>query len=823
MPFRLRTLFLGIATAYVAIFVTFFAISLWLQYGARTTADLTRRSDRVLVQTQQLAVDLERAGIIDRLGPLPAIVGSNKGDIARQIHELRQLVAGDRGERARLDALARAVAAGRIQPGTWPSQETESSAARAVTLLSDFSADEERLRHLRARHQEAIVSGIGDTIVFGTWFGTILIIVSLAFGQTILTRLARLSYNSKRLASGLAIAPPLRGRDEIAELDRDFHAMAELIASREELSFRFAILAEATRDIMIFARRRDQCIIEANRAASAAFGYTREELLTLRIADLRAPETLESLRGMLADIGQKPLLFETCYRRRDGTTFAAESSVQIIPLAGEDVMVGIIRDISERKHTEAAIARAQALELGREALENEIAERKAGEDKLAYAAFHDALTGLPNRALFIDRLRQTIARQQRYPDQDAAVIFLDLDRFKIVNDSLGHGAGDLLLAAVAQRLETCLRKGDTLARFGGDEFTFLFERVADPSIACEIAQRILDQFALPFSIMDREVFAQASLGIALGRNGAYTAENLVRDADIAMYDAKKRGRARYSLFTPNLLARAIVALEIETDLRRALERGEFRLFYQPIVALCDRRIVGFEALVRWQHPVRGLLAPDAFIGAAEETGLIVPLGAWVLDEACRQLRAWHLADPDTAHLTVSVNVSAKQLAVPCFTQSIVATIAAAGLHTESIAIEITESVIMDDPDVVRVELQWLRAQGVRVHLDDFGTGYSSLAYLHNFPIDVLKIDRSFVSSAGAAIASPAIVGTIVGLAQHLGISVTAEGIETGEQLAHLLELGCARGQGYLFSRPLDAHAAGRSISSSTETKASRAR
>ncbi|GAC1562508.1 MAG: hypothetical protein NVS3B17_16000 [Vulcanimicrobiaceae bacterium] len=451
-----------------------------------------------------------------------------------------------------------------------------------------------------------------------------------------------------------------------------------------------------------------------------------------------------------------------------------------------------------------------ALTRGTMALEAEIAVRKEAEQQLSHLAFHDELTGLGNRASFTERLAQTIARVHRFPDRFAAVIFLDLDRFKIVNDSLGHLAGDQLLVAVAKRLASTLRPGDALARLGGDEFTFLIDDLgSDPEAsALAFAEGVLEALAAPFEVFTSDIFVSASIGIAIARTGRKASDDLLRDADIAMYRAKDAGRHRCMLFAPEFLERAVGELQMESDLKGALERDEFVLFYQPIVALATGELVGFEALIRWQHPERGLLTPDAFIGAAEASDIICAIGAFVLEEAARQARLWRDRFGEERRLAISVNVSARQFARPKLLNEIRGALSMYDLGPEYLHIEITESAIMVNPEMATATLSQLRALGIDVHLDDFGTGYSSLGYLQRFPVSTLKIDRSFVSvDDGRGIGNRQIVETIASLARSLDIETTAEGIETREQLAALRALGCTNGQGYFFSRPMNAMAA----------------
>jgi diguanylate cyclase (GGDEF)-like protein/PAS domain S-box-containing protein len=484
---------------------------------------------------------------------------------------------------------------------------------------------------------------------------------------------------------------------------------------------------------------------------------------------------------------------ELCFRRRDGShiwTLAAA-----MPLIGADGAVAgsqslMITDITERKRAEAELA------------ENAQRFRVLAEER-HHAAYHDALTGLPNRALFLDRLGQALVRMRRHPTLMAAVLFVDLDRFKVINDSLGHGAGDQLLAAFGERLTRYRRPYDMVARLGGDEFTILLDDVATTRDATLAAERILRAIEQPFNIAGREVSITASIGIALGQAGFEDAETMLRDADIAMYRAKELGRARYELFAPELHARTMARLELEIELRGALERGGLRLAYQPIVALETGRIAGFEALARWQRAGE-MIPPDVFIPLAEETGLIHALGEWALGEACRQAHSWEGLRPEGPPLTVSVNISGKQLAAHVLGGQVKRVLAESGLRPEHLQLEITESVLMDRINVAETVLDRVRSLGVKIDLDDFGTGYSSLSYLQRLPIDTLKIDRSFISGApGTGISNPEIVEAIVSMAHSLGLGVTAEGVETAEQLSQLQALRCTNAQGYYLSRPVD--------------------
>lgn len=434
-----------------------------------------------------------------------------------------------------------------------------------------------------------------------------------------------------------------------------------------------------------------------------------------------------------------------------------------------------------------------------------VAQRMAGSlTDITEGKVADALTGLPNRLLFLERVQRAMDRCRVSPEAKAAVLYLDIDNFKLVNDSLGHDAGDRLLLAVARRLESCLRLGETMvARLGGDEFTVLIERLQSQDDAVTIAERILEKLSLPFSQDGRDLFASASIGIAITSGRWSKAEDLLREADTAMYHAKTNGKSRYRLFDPTMQQVVSARLELESELRRALERDELLLHYQPIVDLRSGLLAGFEALVRWKHPRLGLVPPVDFIPIAEETGVIVQLGMWVLREACRQMAAWQAEFPNLGPLVINVNVSSKQLAQPDFVEMVGQAIREIGLDPSLVKLELTESAIMDNPEQGARMLEQLREQGVRVGIDDFGTGYSSLAYLHRLPLDVLKIDRSFVCKMLDSQENAAIVRTILALAQNLGLDVVAEGIEHDAEREQLAAMGCQYGQGYLFGRPLD--------------------
>jgi diguanylate cyclase (GGDEF)-like protein len=439
--------------------------------------------------------------------------------------------------------------------------------------------------------------------------------------------------------------------------------------------------------------------------------------------------------------------------------------------------------------------------------------------RLQYDVLHDRLTGLPNRAFLSDRIMHCIQRAKRNPKLVFAVVFLDLDRFKIVNDSLGHVIGDKLLRMVADRLLQSIRETDfatrpdsdsTLARFGGDEFTLLLEDLREPADAARVAERIVRELSVPCVIDGHEISTSVSVGIAPGHGRYENPEDLLRDADAAMYRAKAAGKSQYAIFDEALHTAAVARLKLENDLRRALSNNEFLLHYQPIIALDSGNLVGFEALVRWQHPERGLVAPAEFIPSTEDSGLIVPLGAWVLSQACGQLREWSARYPSSS-LSMSVNLSRKQLSDAGLVDHIANVLKATGVRPSSLNLEITESVIMEDTERNFLVMTRIRELGVHLDMDDFGTGYSSLSCINRFPLDGLKIDRSFIQTLAGKREEMAVIHAILGLARNLGMRVVAEGVETAEQVAFLQALDCDQVQGFHFSRPLSADAAGEYI------------
>jgi diguanylate cyclase (GGDEF)-like protein/PAS domain S-box-containing protein len=432
----------------------------------------------------------------------------------------------------------------------------------------------------------------------------------------------------------------------------------------------------------------------------------------------------------------------------------------------------------------------------------DVTERKRMESELERLALFDPLTGLPNRILFVDRLRQVLDRPRRLAT--TAVYFVDLDRFKRINDSLGHAAGDDVLCEIARRLRSVLRPEDTIARFGGDEFTIMCESVGGVLEAVGVADRLQRPLSQPLRAGGAELRLSASIGVALAEPGdGVDGERLIGDADAAMYRAKERGGARTELFDTVMRDRAVEALAIEQELQRAIEQGELRVYYQPAVDLSDGTMVGAEALVRWQHPERGLLTPDKFLDVAEETGLIVPLGAWVIEEACRALAAWRTR-PEAASMRLSVNLGARELTHPDAVTTVLGAVRRSGVDPGALTLEVTESTAMADGDTGFRALRDLSGEGLHVAIDDFGTGYSSLDQLHRMPVDVVKVDRSFVQRMSDDPTSRELVAAVIGMARALNLLVVAEGVETAEHASALREMGCGFGQGFLYAKPLPA-------------------
>ncbi|HEX8459436.1 MAG TPA: EAL domain-containing protein [Pyrinomonadaceae bacterium] len=525
--------------------------------------------------------------------------------------------------------------------------------------------------------------------------------------------------------------------------------------------------------------------LSVNRSLCQLVGYTEEELLRTNFQSITHPD---DLGANLADL----------YQMLEGKIVTSTREKRYIHKKGHVVWTTVSASsvFDEQGKPMHFIVQAQ-----------DITERKLAEEQLHRAAFYDPLTELPNRALFRDHLGLALGRSAQHPDHLFAVLFLDIDRFKNINDSLGHVVGDQLLTAVAARLRTCVRPQDTVSRFGGDEFAVLLNGVQHSADTLAITERILREIEAPFRLSGYDVFTSASIGVALSAVGYDGTEEILRDADTAMYRAKEQGKGRFEVFDKVMHARAVSRLKMESDLRQALERGEFEVYYQPIIDLATGSLSGFEALLRWQHPERGMHSPAEFIPVAEDTELIIPIGEWVLHEACRQVREWQKTYPSETPLTISVNLSGKQFKQPDLVGQVKQVLYRTGLDPHCLRLEITESMVMDDAEAATAMLRQLRSLNVQLSIDDFGTGYSSLSYLHRFPVNILKIDRSFVGRMSMDEESLGIVETVITLASKLKMSVIAEGIETEEQWQKLKALRCPYGQGYLFSKPVPAETA----------------
>ncbi len=536
----------------------------------------------------------------------------------------------------------------------------------------------------------------------------------------------------------------------------------------------FQQLFEGSPQAIVMVDPKDR-LLKANRGFERLFGFQQGELQGRPLGAWIIPpshhEEGEALsRAVMAG---EVVQTESLRRHRDGHDI--QTAILGYPIRLDEKIIGVF------------------------GIYDDITDRKRSEERLRHDALHDSLTGLPNRSLFVDRVAHCLNRRKRDPRIVSAVLFLDLDRFKLINDSLGHGLGDQLLISIAERLKASMRPMDTVARLGGDEFVILIEEVAEVGDAVRVAHRIQSSIAAPFDLAGTEVFVTASIGIALSGPSYQVPGEMIRDADTAMYRAKAQGRACHAVFDRQMHALAIRRLQLETDLRRGLDRREFCLHYQPIVNLESGDIDCFEALVRWRHPLRGLLLPAEFLEVAEETGLTVDLASFVFTEACGQLRRWLDHRPK---MGVCVNLSAKQFLQPDLPAQVDALVESFCLPRHSLRLEITEGVILHSTKTIVESFNALKAGDTRLYLDDFGTGYSSLAYLESFPFDSLKIDRSFISGSPGRGGKPEIVQAIVRLAHSLGLEVVAEGIESAEQLAWVRALGCERGQGFYFAAPM---------------------
>ncbi|MEA5599580.1 EAL domain-containing protein [Nostoc sp. UHCC 0252] len=606
----------------------------------------------------------------------------------------------------------------------------------------------------------------------------------------------------------------------MAAFDELQTALEELLAASEELELtRAAVERECQRyqELLNFAPDAylvtDTAgkILEANHAAAIMFSIRQKYLVGKPLILFIAQHDRRFFSSQINNL-QQLSKWVIDLKPRFGKPFPA--SIRASPVYdSQEKLVGwrwLLSNISEVKQAEKQILkRTEQLAKANQKLLSEITQRKQAKSQLLHLAFYDVLTGLPNRALFMNRLKYAVDYAKRHPDYLFAVLFLDLDRFKLINDSLGHTFGDQLLVTVAQRLQECLRSIDIAARLGGDEFTILLTGIQDALEVVGVVERIQNKLTFPVVIGEQEIFITASIGIALSTTDCKEPEDFLRDADIAMYRAKAQGRACYQIFSTDMHIQSMAHLQLVNDLRRAIELQEFRIYYQPIVSLSSGKITGFEALIRWLHPKHGIVLPEYFMSTAQETGLIVFIEQWALYEACSQIQQWQkqfssgCGDLGERPLSISVNLCSTRFSEDKLLPHIDKVLQETGIPAPSLTLEITESVIMENDDKAISKLKQLRNLGVQLAIDDFGTGYSSLGRLHHFPINQLKIDRSFVSGGTIDDGSSDIVETIIALAHKLGVDVTAEGVETGEQLALLRKLNCEYGQGYFFSHPLD--------------------
>ena len=606
---------------------------------------------------------------------------------------------------------------------------------------------------------------------------------------------------------------------------RDPEANNPLVTSFERLRLLESVVINANDAILITEAEPIDLpgprIVYCNPAFLAITGFTEDEVIgrTPRILQCEdtSRATLDVIREALSH--WRPVEVELLNTRKDGSQFWVELS--IVPVANEKGWfthwVSVQRDITERKESQQLAQRARLEWEEKLALQSRLEERERISEELTYIAFHDELTSLFNRAYLMNELTTAfVTRDSRY--ERATVLFLDLDGFKVVNDSMGHLAGDKLLKAVANRLQTCVRSNDVLARIGGDEFAILLMGKDQPETAVKMAERIVSQLHTAIQIEGQDIFISCSIGIVTAGESHTKPEELLRDADVAMYSAKKQGRGRWNIFNASMREAAIDTLVIQNALRQALENKDFLVFYQPIYSGDCEHLVGAEALVRWNHATMGIISPDAFIPIAEDLGIIHELGAWVMHQACSEVQAWRKQFPHL-DLRLNVNVSGKELSHPGFVDQVTRIIASTGLPAGQLQIEVTESVFLYQPDAIAEILRQIRQLGVRVALDDFGTGYSSLGYIDRYPIDAVKIDRSFVSRMMTYERSEAIVSSILSLGRALDLDITAEGVETAEQYNLLRKMGCPYFQGYLLNRPMRSEALLHIIKSADECTA----
>ena len=561
---------------------------------------------------------------------------------------------------------------------------------------------------------------------------------------------------------------------EVLGLEGTTRDVTTRIIQQQELN-RLKVTLDKTLDCIFMFEPKNLKFFYVNEGAVKQIGYSVEELLEMTPYDIKPAYTKESFIDMiqpLIDGRESSLTFESIHMTKEGNELPVEIFLQFIKLENEEArFVAIVRDLTERLEVQ---------------------------EKLRHLAHHDSLTNLPNRLLFMDRLEHALVRRRE--TSQLAILFLDLDRFKVINDTLGHACGDKILQMLSNRLSICIRKGDTLARLSGDEFAIVLEEAESTEDVVTVARHILEQLVSPFIVDERELFITTSIGISMSPTDGDDSQTLLKHADIAMYRAKDLGRNTYQFYSSDMSSKAFERLNLETSLRYALERDQFKLAYQPQVDIGTGEIIGFEALLRWQHPDLGLVGPLDFIPILEETGLIVPVGEWVLNTACAQVKLWQ--EKYNPNLRIAINLSARQFNNSELVSKVVDALLMTDLSANTLELEITESVIMQEKEWMHNAFELFKDMGVRIALDDFGTGYSSLSYLKRFPINTIKIDRSFIRDVTEDADDAAIVSAIIAIAKSLQLDVVAEGVETNGQLEFVKEKGCASMQGYLFSKPL---------------------
>jgi diguanylate cyclase (GGDEF)-like protein/PAS domain S-box-containing protein len=715
-----------------------------------------------LVRQQERSVDRER--ILSSYGAALVACATREEMQKASMETLTKLLEGPGIGVLCVPEDGRLIAVARSDDTHWPPQPLPPEECEQLLALAAKSGARETTLSAGLLHCLELPRSTGHGVVLA---------LPIRDGVQGLLLVARRQSTSRQVRSSLeGLATQLALALEGARLTEEVH--------RRQSETRFASLVQHSSDLITVVGS-DAKITYQSPSSERVLGYTPEELLGTRFDCLIADEHASHLLQLLAD--------GAAYARKDGEVIECtlqhrDGSVREFEILHTNLLAD--------EHVQGIVLNAR-----------DISERKAFEEQLSHQAFHDPVTNLPNRALFVERVRHAISRARR-DDGELGIVFLDLDDFKTINDSLGHGAGDAVLIDVAKRLAESIRTSDTAARFGGDEFVVLLEDVESTEVAVEVAERILEDLRQPISVAGKELTVRGSVGISILEAGSTaSADELIRDADAAMYIAKRDGKGGYRMFEPEMHAGVLARLELRADLQRALENGEFELYYQPIVRLADGGVAGLEALLRWRHPQRGLVFPDEFVPFAEETGLIVPIGRWVLREACRQAMAIPPQDDGHPPLYMCVNLSVKQLQNSDVISDVEDSLSESGLPPHLLTLEITESMLIDDPDIAITKLGELRKLGIRLAMDDFGTGYSSLSYLSRFPVDVIKMDRSFLR-AGASPEHLDLSSAVVALGSSLDLEVVAEGIELIEQSERLHDLGCKLGQGFHFARPMEA-------------------